>query len=177
MLFVSLVLSVAVVIMLLEDATLLVGTWQTWAIYFSLDICGWIRWSYSDQFCPGWHQFHQYFYAIFFSPKRQKAACFWKLISPCFFVQKLCWLCHSQVTLSCAGCLLRVTIRWLHKKMKLTFGERTQDLFALNFSYSSITGFLIELDTSLSFCSRHAASKSVAEHDLSSNKPVTAIGT
>ncbi len=46
-----------------------------------------------------------------------------------------------------------------HKNMKLTFGERTQDLFALNFSYSSLTGVLFELDTSLSnthdlqFCS------------------------
>ncbi len=62
-----------------------------------------------------WSQFHQHVYAQLFCAKDKKAACFWKLISPCFSVWKLCWLCHLQVALSCAGCHSQVTISFAQK--------------------------------------------------------------
>jgi hypothetical protein len=50
--------------------------------------------------------------------KDKKAACFLKQILPCFFVQKLCWLCYSQIALSYAGCHLQVAISCAQKSFK-----------------------------------------------------------
>ncbi len=60
-----------------------------------------------------------------FFRERQKAACFWKWISSCFFVSKLCWLWYSQVAPSCAGCHLQVAI----SRVKKSFEKATHKFF------------------------------------------------
>ncbi len=62
-----------------------------------------------------------------FSLERQ-ISCFWKWISPCFFKWKLCWLCHSQVTISCAGCHLQVAISCAQKSFKKATHKNVDDI-------------------------------------------------
>jgi hypothetical protein len=44
------------------------------------------------------------------------------------FVQKLCWLCHSQVPLSCAGCLLQVAISGAQKRFEKAEHENVDEI-------------------------------------------------
>jgi hypothetical protein len=72
-----------------------------------------------SMFMPSWHHFHQHVYRQLFHMKDKKAACVWKKISPCFFIQKLCWSCNLQVTVTCAGCHLQVAISCAQKKLSI----------------------------------------------------------
>ncbi len=73
-------------------------------------------------------RFHQRVYARLFCAKDKEAACFSKQISQCFFIQKLCWLCHSQVALNCAGCHLQVAVSCAQKSLKKAMHKNVNEI-------------------------------------------------
>jgi hypothetical protein len=96
--------------------------------------------------------------ARLFHMKDKKAAYFWKWISPCFFVQKFCWLCHSQGALSCAGCtgyFTQVAIICAQKSFQSAAHKKcwwNRPLVAENYIWFILIAALSLNDSHVSFC-------------------------